>query len=237
MKINRRDILKTLFIGTLGAGTIGVSGCKTEEEAVTTDAGNGNGMYGRTDEEKLHDELIACEPSYFNPQEMSALGILIDIILPADDVSGSAGEAGVLEFIDFIVKDIESHKLPLRTGLGWMSRESFSRFDKSFVDLTEQEMLDIINDIAYPEETKPENKAGEKFFTLLRNLTMTGFYTSRMGIKDIGYVGNRPNFWDGVPADELAKHGFTYDQDLMPKYITQEKSIQLASWDDQGNLI
>jgi hypothetical protein len=162
---------------------------------------------------------------------------LIDIILPADEVSGSASDSGVLPFLDFIVKDIESHQTPLRSGLGWMYREGMQRFEKNFNDLNDQEMIAIIDDIAYPEETKPEHKPGEKFFSLLRNLTLTGFYTSEMGVKDLGYQGNVPNFWDGIPDEILQEQGLTYDEKYLPQYITREKSIQVAEWDEEGNLI
>lgn len=237
MKVNRRDTLKTLLVGSIGAGVMGASGCKpaekTPDEVVTPPIQH----YGRTEEEKARDKMLAAQPEFFSEVELSTLGILIDIILPADEVSGSASDAGVLDFISFIVKDMKSHQDPLRSGIGWLNRESMARYDKNFNDLTEGAMIDIIDDIAYPDNTKTEHKPGEKFFSLLRNLTLTGFYTSQIGIKDIGYMGNRPNFWDGVPDEVLKKHGLSYDNKYIGKYITQEKSIEVAKWDDNGNLI
>ncbi|MNT44992.1 hypothetical protein D3C72_1815440 [compost metagenome] len=65
-----------------------------------------------------------------------------------------------------------------------------------------------MNDIAYPDLAKPEMKQGAAFFSLMRNLTSSGFYTSEMGVKDIGYAGNKPGVWNGVPDDVLKEHGF-----------------------------
>ncbi|NNF36486.1 MAG: gluconate 2-dehydrogenase subunit 3 family protein [Saprospiraceae bacterium] len=237
MKINRRDTLKTMILGTLGVGAVGVSSCKTDSDQSTVVEESKSKSYGRTEDEKLRDEMLACEPSFFTPEEATTLGILVDIIVPADDVSGSANDAGVMEFLDFIVKDISDHKEPMRSGLGWLYRESMDRYEKSFNELSQQEMLSIIDDIAYPEETKPHHKVGEKFFSRLRNLTLTGFYTSRIGIEDLGYVGNRPNFWDGVPAEVLNDKGLKYEEKYLSQYITQEKSAMVAKWDDRGNLI
>lgn len=237
MKVNRRDTLKTLLIGSIGAGMIGASGCKTDEKKPEEEVNPPSKHYGRTEDEKLRDKMLEAQPPFFSEGELLSLGALIDIILPADDISGSASDAGVLDFISFIVKDMKSHQAPLRSGLGWLNRESMARFDQSFNNLPESNMISIIDDVAYPEETKNEHKPGENFFSLLRNLTLTGFYTSQIGIKDIGYMGNRPNFWDGVPDDVLKKHGLSHDKKYQDKYITQEKSIEVAKWDDNGNLI
>jgi len=237
MKINRRDTLKTMILGTLGVGAVGVSSCKTDSDQSTVVQESNSNSYGRTEDEKLRDEMLACEPPFFTPEEATTLGILVDIIVPADEVSGSANDAGVMEFLDFIVKDISDHKAPMRSGLGWLYRESMDRYEKSFNELSQQEMLAIIDDIAYPEETKPQHKVGEKFFSRLRNLTLTGFYTSKIGIEDLGYVGNRPNFWDGVPEEVLKEKGLKYEEKYLSQYITQEKSVEVAEWDEDGNLI
>ena len=237
MKINRRDTLKTMILGTLGVGAVGMSSCSTDEINGSSEEATREKFYGRTEDEKIRDEMLACEPSFFTPEEATTLGILIDIIVPADDVSGSASESGVMEFLDFIVKDIADHKEPLRSGLGWLYRESMDRYEKTFNELSEQEMLSIIDDIAYPEETQPVHLVGEKFFSRLRNLTLTGFYTSKMGIEDLGYIGNQPNFWDGVPDEVMKEHGFTLEDKYIPQYITREKSVEVAKWDEDGNLI
>jgi gluconate 2-dehydrogenase gamma chain len=76
-----------------------------------------------------------------------------------------------------------------------------------------------------------------RFFNRMRNLTATGFFTSEMGIRDIGYMGNRPNFWDGVPEAVLKKHGLSYDQKTLDECIKAEDRNRIAEWDDDANLI
>jgi len=148
---------------------------------------------------------------FFTDHELATITILSDIIIPADEVSGSASQAGVPAFIEFIVKDMPQHQLPMRGGLRWLDRESNRRFGKNFKDLSNDQRIKIVDDIAYPHEVKPEFSQGAAFFSLMRNLTATGFYTSEIGVKDIGYVGNTPNVWTGVPKDVLAQYGFTKD--------------------------
>jgi hypothetical protein len=70
----------------------------------------------------------------------------------------------------------------------------------------------MIDEIAFPEKAKPEMKQGVAFFNLMRDLTATGFFTSQIGIKDLGYAGNKPNQWDGVPQDVLDQYGLKYSE-------------------------
>ena len=228
MGIKRRDTLKTLLIG--GIAFSALPGCDNEPSSSDTSNGDvkDSGSYGRTEKEKLRDQNLAAQPDFFTEGELSTLAILIDLILPADEVSGSASEAGVLDFIQFIVKDMKYHQMPLRSGLAWLDRESDNRYEKKFAELSTEQHKNILDDIAYPGKTKPEHLPGEKFFTRIRNLTMTGFYTSRMGIEDLGYQGNRPNFWNGVPDDVLAEHGLSYKDKYKDLYITEEKRTLMA---------
>ena len=78
---------------------------------------------------------------------------------------------------------------------------------------------------------------GVSFFNRMRDLTMTGYYTSRIGVKDLGYVGNVPNVWDGVPQDVLDKHGMSYDPEWLAKCVDQSKRNDIAEWDENGNLL
>ena len=78
---------------------------------------------------------------------------------------------------------------------------------------------------------------GIKFFELMRNLTLTGYYTTRMGMDDLGFVGNFPNTWDGVPEEVLKDHDVAYDPEWLAKCVDQSKREVIAEWDDQGNLL
>ncbi len=232
--ITRRDTIKTLLAGTVGAGLIVTgTGCHTPEEIQEVP----NPLYGRSEEEQIRDQKIIAESNFFSTAETHVLAVLIDIVLPADEYSVSASEAGVMDFLQFIVKDIEKHQQPLKSGLAWIERKAFDLFEKEFPACSEEEMISLIDLIAYPQEVMPENKAGAQFFNLLRDLTLTGFYTSREGIQDLGYAGNRPNFWDGVPGDVLAEHGFEVDARWKDAYITESGRTRLAQWDEEGNLI
>ena len=235
--MNRRDTFKTLFIGAVAGATIGTTtGCKNET-AVGTGI-NELPLYGRTPKEIEHDNKIMGE-EYLNEHELATIAILCDIILPATSTAGSATDAEVPAFIEFIVKDLPDNQLPLRGGLMWLDREANQRFDRRFKDLTNPQQIKIIDDIAYPDpdNKKPEMAHGIKFFDLIRGLTVTGYYTSKIGMKDLGYKGNVPNIWDGVPDDVLKKHGLAYEEEWLAKCVDQSKRDIIAEWDEAGKLI
>ena len=142
-------------------------------------------------------------------------------------------------FIEFIVKDIPRHQLPMRGGLAWLDLEANRRFNMVFQNCTNQQQIEIIDDIAYPDDEgkKPEMAPGRKFFSLIRNLTVSGYYTTKEGFKDLGYKGNMPNIWDGIPEDVLAEHDVEYDPEWIAKCVDQSKRDVIAEWDDEMNLI
>jgi hypothetical protein len=155
----------------------------------------------RTPEEKAHDDSIKNLPKFFTPEEFAAIAVLADIIIPKDEVSGSASDAKVADFIEFIVKDNADYQTPCAGGLRWLDLQCLERYQKAFKDCTAQQQIEIVDEIAYPAKAKPEMAAGVSFFNLMRDLTTTGFYSTEIGWNDIGYVGNKPNQWNGVPDD------------------------------------
>ena len=213
-----------------------MSSCKRSEQK--DDLNESDFLYGRTPEEIERDELL-MEDQFFNEHELVSLAVLCDISLPATPGFGSASDAGVAEFIEFISKDLPRHQLPLRGGLMWIDTESNRRFNALFVNCTDEQQIEIIEDIAYPDpELKyPEFAYGIEFFSLLRNLTITGYYTTKMGIDKLGYVGNRPNVWDGVPEEVLTQHNISYEPEWLAKCVDQDKRNISAEWDENGNLI
>lgn len=237
--MDRRDSLKTLLIGTIaGASLTTAASCGPDAPATPPENDTEPGLYGRTPEEIAHDKKVIADV-FLNEHELTTIAILCDIILPATPTAGSATEAGVDDFIDFIVKDIPSHQIPLRGGLMWLDTESKSRFGKVFRELSSDQQIEIVEDIAYPdpEGKKPELSQGISFFERMRNLTLTGYYTSKVGIKDLGYVGNIPNVWDGVPEEVLAEHEVAYEPEWLAKCIDQSKRDVIAEWDEDMNLI
>jgi len=238
--MDRRDSLKTLLIGSIGATglTVGVTGCKEGDGVDKPVDGVTDGLYGRTASEQDHDTKIKNAGSFFSEMNLSLIAVLCDLILPATATAGSATDAEVPAFIDFIVKDLPYHQVPIQGGLMWINGESNKRFNKIFENCTEDEQKQILDDIAYPSTavTAPYD-AGRKFFDRFRNLVLTGYYTTKIGIDDLGYVGNRANLWDGVPDDVLIKHGLTYDAHMKEKYVNHNTRNTQAEWDEKGNLI
>ncbi|MBK7560498.1 MAG: gluconate 2-dehydrogenase subunit 3 family protein [Chitinophagaceae bacterium] len=157
---------------------------------------------------------------------MATITILADIIIPKDAVSGSASDANVPAFIEFIVKDMPNHQVPLRGGLRWMDMQCLKRYEKSFKDCNTSQQLEMVDLIAYPERVKdkPDLKPGASFFSLLRNLTATGFYTSEIGVTDIGYAGNKPNQWNGVPDEVLQQYKLAYTDKELKECVSFEKT-------------
>ncbi len=232
--MDRRDSLKGLLIGSVAGGLL-VTGCAPEEQAeAITEAGLPG--YGRNEHEKAHDKEVLAEV-YLNEHELETIAVLCDLILPANANFGAASEAGVVEFIEFIVKDMPNHQLPIRGGIAWLDSHSNKLYNKEFKSLSIEEQKAICDTIAYPGKTAPDLMPGERFFTRMRNLTLTGYFTSEMGIKDLGYKGNAPGVWDGIPADVLADHDVDYEPEWLAKCVDQSKRTEIAQWDDDGNLL
>ena len=155
---------------------------------------------------------------------MATIAILSDIIIPKDDVSGSATDAKVPEFIEFIVKDMPHHQTPLRGGLRWLDMQCLNKYNNAFKDCTKEQQIGMIDQIAYPKKAKPEMAAGVSFFNKMRDMVATGFYTSQIGVKDIGYVGNMAAQWNGVPDDVLKQYGLAYTDKELKECISFDKN-------------
>jgi len=203
--MNRRESLKALGITVVSTGVL-VEGCKTKDsEPKVKDLSVAKP--GRQDFEVERNEKLKNE-KFFTDNEMATITILADMIIPKDGKSGSASDAKVPEFIEFIAKDRpEEFEVPLRGGLRWIDLQSFKRYNNPFKDCTKQQQLELVDQIAYPANAKPDMKQGVAFFDKLRGLVATGFFTSKMGVEDLGYVGNRPNRWEGVPQDVIKQYG------------------------------
>ena len=206
--MNRRESLKALGITTLSAGLL-IDACKPKENEATltkpVESKDGT-QPGRQEFETALEKKLNAE-KFFTDHEMATITILADIIIPKDDRSGSASDAKVPEFIEFIVKDIPDHQLPMRGGLRWLDRHCVLKYEKPFSDCSRQQQIEVVDVIAYPAKAAPHMKPGVAFFNRMRDLTASGFWTSKMGIEDLGYMGNRPGKWEGVPADVLKQYG------------------------------
>lgn len=231
--MDRRESLKALVIGSLSVGTIATA-CNDgapADKAKTPEGAKAAGGYGRTPDEIVRDEELASK-KFFNAAEMTTIGILVDLIIPKDEHSGSATEAGVPDFIEFMAKDQPAYQTQLRGGLRWLDVFSLKTHGKIFSESSKEQQTGVLDQIAYPEKAKPELSQGVAFFTTLRNLTATGFFSSKMGVKDLGYVGNTPNAWDGVPEDVLKQYNVAYEERLLSLYIKPEDRGTIMTWED-----
>jgi gluconate 2-dehydrogenase gamma chain len=208
--MKRRDSLKAIGLATLSTGLL-LDGCRPETAKAPDAAPKATDApadeVGRQTHEIARDKKLHAA-TFFTPHEMATITTLVDIIIPKDEKSGSASDAKVPEFIEFIAKDMPEHQLPLRGGLRWLDLQSATRFGQPFVACTGPQQLELVTKIAYPKRATPDMRAGVAFFNRMRDLTATGFFSSKMGMADIGYVGNSPNRWTGVPADVLKQYGF-----------------------------
>jgi gluconate 2-dehydrogenase gamma chain len=157
-------------------------------------------------------------PKFFTPHEWQTVRMLVDLIIPRDERSGSATDAGVPEFMDFMMIDQPNRQVAMRGGIAWLDLECQKRFDKTFIDCASQERSAVLDDIAWPHkatlpsgELRPDLRHGIAFFNSFRDLTATGFWTTKMGIEDLQYLGNRSVArWNGCPDPALKKLGVSY---------------------------
>ena len=221
--MDRRKSIKALIMGTVSTSVL-VEACNnadTKIEAKPVAPDNAGLNYDRTPQE-LADYKKLTGDKFFTDDEMATITVLADIIIPKDEVSGNASEAGVPAFIEFIVKDMPNHQTPMRGGLRWLDVQCMKKYDKGFKDLSPQQQIEMVDLIAYPDraKNKPELTQGVAFFNKMRDLTVTGFYTTQMGFKDLGYVGNTPNQWKGIPDDVLKQYGLAYTEKELKECVS-----------------
>lgn len=195
--MNRRDVLKALLAAP--AATIAFSDAEAMQAAASAQAARAA-------------TAKPFVPKFFTAPEFTLVRLLADIVIPKDERSGSATDAGVPEFMDFMMIDQPARQVAMRGGLAWLDRECERRFDKVFVNCADAERTAVLDDIAWPASAKPEFAHGVAFFTNFRDLTAAGFWTTRMGIDDLQYMGNRSVArWNGCPPDALKKLGVSYE--------------------------
>jgi gluconate 2-dehydrogenase gamma chain len=207
--MDRRKYLKTLALGTASAGVLlQTQSCDTKD-TVAAEAPAAFTI-DRNAQELVREQKLISE-KFFDAHEMKTISVLADIIIPKDDTSGSATDAGVPDFIEFMAKDRPNYQTPIRGGIKWLDLQCMRRYDADFASCTQPQQIEMVDEIAYPEKAKPEMSAGVSFFNTMRDLTACGFFTSKIGIADLGYTGNKPNQWNGVPQEVLDQYGVKYD--------------------------
>jgi Gluconate 2-dehydrogenase subunit 3 len=179
-RISRRDVLKSLGKGVVAGSVLRVIPAEAARYAhalVQEDKAAAGGSY---------------KPKYFSPHQYRTLQSLCQAIIPADAKSGGAVEAGAPEFIDLLTSENTQYQLTLGGGLMWLDTLCLDRLGKDYLDCAPAEQTSILDRIAFKKnaETDPSLSQGIEFFSFLRNLTADGYFTSELGIKDLGYIGN-----------------------------------------------
>src|SRR3978361_406015 len=154
--MDRRESLKALIVGGISSSVL-LDACKqpAKEGAETKEGEKAVVHPDRMAEENIADKQVMDQPKFFTENEMATITVLGDIIIPKDDVSGSASDAKVPDFIEFIVKDMPKHQQPRRGGLRWLDMQCLGRYNNSFVDCTKQQQMEIVEEIAWPKKAKP----------------------------------------------------------------------------------
>ncbi|MBI4422024.1 MAG: gluconate 2-dehydrogenase subunit 3 family protein [Gemmatimonadetes bacterium] len=153
-------------------------------------------------------------PKFFTAHEWETARVLVDLIIPKDERSGSATDAGVPEYMDFLMTDgSDGQRTAMRGGLAWLDIQCRKRFGKRFSECAAAERTAVLDAIAWPARATPDMSQGVAFFTSFRDLTGAGFFSSRMGVADLQYQGNTfvPE-WKGCPPEALRKLGVSYDR-------------------------
>ncbi len=190
--ISRRDVLRTLAVGIAGGGVLQVIPLEAAELA----------------HQMVHKEKAAAPagkyaPKYFTAKQYETIISLCDTIIPKDEKSGGAVEAGAPEFIDLLTSENEEYQLALGGGLMWLDTHCIDQYGKVFMECAPEQRKEILDLIAYRKNAKKDHSLsqGVAFFAFLRNMTCDGFYTSKIGIEDLQYIGNvTRSEWPGCPA-------------------------------------
>jgi len=197
-KMSRREAIKTITLTTIGGGLF-IKAC--------TPGG----------EEHIHklpgeEALLDWKKKFFTDHEFETVRQLANLVIPADEKSGNAEDANVPNFIDYMLaEEHEWNQTRMRGGLNWLDIECSRKFGRVFSSCSENQQMEMLDEIAWPDIAKPEMQRGVRFFNLFRDYTASGFWSSKMGVKDIGYIGNMATFWDGPPRDVLEHIGIEED--------------------------
>ncbi|MCB0715325.1 MAG: gluconate 2-dehydrogenase subunit 3 family protein [Chitinophagaceae bacterium] len=217
--MDRRKSIKLLISGVAAAPVL-LSSCQPNDNEHKVKIDASKFTIDRNPDELKYENKLLAEANIFGEHEMKTITVLADIIIPKDDISGSASDAQVPAFIAFIVKDMPQHQIPMQGGLRWLDMQCFKFYNKAFIDCSTAQQLEMVDRIAFPAKAAASMSQGVQFFSLMRNLTATGFYTSKIGVEDIGYIGNTPTKWNGVPADVLAQYKISYSEKELKECVS-----------------
>lgn len=213
--LNRRDLLKVITAAPAAALIPLAPGLASELASAPLPGG-------------AQESQAAYEPKFFNAHQYRTVAVLSDWIIPVDDRSGSATQAGVPEFMDDWL-DAEKTSAPTRRhrrtegasmgtevlgSLTWMDMECNRLYSRDFVDCSAAQQKQILDRIAYPRKAAPDDANAAAAFSHVRDLAVAGFFSSKMGIEDLQYLGNKVvEQWNGCPQADLERLGVSYNED------------------------
>ena len=237
--MKRRDSIKTIILSSIGA-SLTLEGCISPlNENVSEKIWDYR--YGRTPYEKERDKKF-LNAQFFNKSELRTIERIANIIIPPNEF-GNINDAGVVEMIEFIAKDwsTPAHnnygENVLRKGLIVLDNLFENKFNNKLTDCSDDQIKSIFDIISYNDGIEEDFKEAASFFATYRYMVVTGWFTSEVGMQDLGYKGNIPNVWDGVPEDVLKDHDVSYDEEWIAKCVDQSKRNETAVWDEDGNLL
>jgi len=199
--ISRRKVLELFTSAPIAAA---MSWTTAEAEAAQAQA--------QTARRQSAERGTAFQPKFFTKHEYATVTLLADLIIPRDERSGSASDAGVPEFMDFIMIDQPTRQTAMRGGLALIDHLCDERFDKFFIDCTDAQRRSVLDDIAFPAKVAPGLAHAAAFFNSFRDLTSSGFWSSKMGVEDLQYLGNKAiSEWKGCPSEALEHLGVKYE--------------------------
>jgi hypothetical protein len=190
--ITRRDILRTLALGAAGGSVLQIIPLQAAEH-----------VHRMIKKEKTAKPGVKYKPKFFPPHQYETLTVLCGMIIPSDEHSGGAVEAGAPEFIDLLTSENKEYQLELGGGLMWLDSVCIDRHGRTFLESPSYARKELLDQIAYRKNAlaDPAISQGVEFFGFLRKLTTDAFYTSAIGIKDLQYIGNTAlKEFPGCPA-------------------------------------
>jgi hypothetical protein len=191
---SRREVLKTAASAAAVAAMLPITPADAERAMAHVEAALERQAQG-----------TAYKPKYFKPDEWRQIRVMVDLVIPKDAKSGSATDAGVPQYMDFFCTEYPSYAW-MRDALRWFDGFAYNTFRKSFMKCTDAERRRLFDQVAWPAKAAPTVRDGVTYFNRLRDFTASGFFSSKMGVADIGYVGNKAvGSWNGCPPAAL-KH-------------------------------
>ena len=179
--ISRRDLLRNLTVGAAGGSVLHMIPAEAAQMA-----------HQIVHQEKAASTTGKYAPKFFTAHQYDTLIILCDTIIPKDEKTGGAVEGGAPEFIDLLTSENEEYQLVFGGGLMWLDSFCADRYLSTFLESTQAQKKEVLDLIAYSKNAKadPILQPGVAFFTRLRYMACDGFYTSKIGIADLEYIGN-----------------------------------------------